>query len=78
MFSSSQGKESEELKAGDNVILDPLTKWLIRITCLVIILFFSGILLGIPVIISFAKSQLNNSILNFKDILKTLLEPSLM
>ena len=78
MFSSSQRKESEELKAVNNEILDPLTKFLIRVACLVIILFFSGILLGVPVIISLAKSQLNNSILNIKDILKTILETSLL
>ena len=74
MFSSNQSKESEIANLDNMKIIDPFTKWLIRIACIFIILFFSGIILGIPVIISFGKSQLDNSLLSFKEILKTLIE----
>ena len=74
MFSSNQSKESE-LNNFDNIkIIYPFTKWLIRIACLFIILFFSGIILGIPIIISFGKSQLDSSLLTFKEVLKTFIE----
>ena len=74
MFSSNQSKESEITNLDKIKIIDPLTKWLIRIACLFIIIFFSGILLGIPIIISFVKSQLDNSLLSFKEVLKTFIE----
>ena len=74
MFSSKQSKGSE-ISDLDNInIIDPFTKWLIRIACILIIIFFSGIILGIPIIISFGKSQLDNSLLSFKDVLKTFIE----
>ena len=75
MFSSNQNKEiiqSENRKKDD-----PLTIWLLRIACLLIIIFFSGLLVSIPILITFVKSQLNNSILNLKEILKSLIENSL-
>ena len=74
MFSSTQSKESEITNIDKIKIIDPFTKWLIRVACIFIILFFSGIILGIPIVISFIKSQLDNSLLSFKEILKTLLE----
>ena len=74
MFSSTQSKESEISNLHNIKIIDPFTKWLIRIACLFIILFFSGVILGIPIIISFGKSQLDNSLLSFKEILKTFIE----
>ena len=74
MFSSNQSKESEIINIDNLKIIDPITKWLIRIACIFIILFFSGIILGIPVIISFGKSQLDSSLLTLKEVLKTFIE----
>ena len=74
MFSSNQSKESEITDLNNIKIIDPFTKWLIRIACIFIILFFSGIILGIPIIISIGKSQLDNSLLSFKEALKTFIE----
>ena len=74
MFSSTQSKESEITNLDKIKIIDPFTKWLIRIACIFIILFFSGVILGIPIIISFGKSQLDNSLMSFKDILKSIIE----
>ena len=74
MFSSNQSKESEITNIDKIKIIDPFTKWLIRIACIFIILFFSGIILGIPIIISFGKSQLDNSLISFKEVLKTFIE----
>ena len=74
MFSSTQSKESEITNLDKIKIIDPFTKWLIRIACILVILFFSGLILGIPIIISFGKSQLDNSLLSFKEVLKTIIE----
>ena len=74
MFSSNQSKGNEITNLDNIKVIDPLTKWLIRIACIFIIIFFTGIILGIPIIISFGKSQLDNSIFSLKEILKTLLE----
>ena len=74
MFSSNQSKESEIINLEKIKIIDPFTKWLIRIACIFIIIFFSGIILGIPILISFGKSQLDNSFLTFKEVLKTFIE----
>tara|TARA_Y100001933_G_scaffold138055_1_gene136994 strand:+ start:211 stop:450 length:240 start_codon:yes stop_codon:yes gene_type:complete len=74
MFSSNQTKESEIINLDSIKIIDPLTKWLIRIACIFIILFFFVIILGLPIIISFGKSLLDNSLLSFKEFLKTFIE----
>ena len=74
MFSSNQSKESEIINLEKIKIIDPFTKWLIRIACIFIIIFFSGIIVGIPILISFGKSQLDNSFLTFKEVLKTFIE----
>ena len=74
MFSSNQSKESEIINLEKLKIIDPFTKWLIRIACIFIIIFFSGIIVGIPILISFGKSQLDNSFLTFKEVLKTFIE----
>ena len=74
MFSSNQSKESEIINLEKIKIIDPFTKWLIRIACIFIIIFFSGLIVGIPILISFGKSQLNNSFLTFKEVLKTFIE----
>ena len=74
MFSSNQSKESEIINLEKIKIIDPFTKWLIRIACIFIIIFFSGISVGIPILISFGKSQLDNSFITFKEVLKTFIE----
>ena len=74
MFSSTQSKGSEITNLNNIKIIDPFTKWLIRIACIFIIIFFSGIILGIPIIVSLGKSQLDNSLMSFKEVLKTLIE----
>ena len=74
MFSSKQSNESEINKLDNIKIIDPFTKWLIRIACIFIILFFSGIALGIPIIISVGKSLSENYLLSFKEVLKTFIE----
>tara|TARA_Y100000589_G_scaffold176225_1_gene167161 strand:+ start:198 stop:437 length:240 start_codon:yes stop_codon:yes gene_type:complete len=74
MFSSNQSKESEVTNLDKINIIDPFTKWLIRIACILIIIFFSGIILGIPIIISLGKSLIDNSLLSFKEALKTFIE----
>ena len=77
MFATNQAKQPEiELK--NNVkIIDPLTIWLIRIACLLIIFVFSALLLGFPLVISFGQSLLNDTLLNFKEVLRNLIEKSL-
>ena len=74
MFSSNQSKESEITYLDNIKIIDPFTKWLIRIACIFIIIFFSGIIVSIPIITTFANSQIENIILNLKDVLKNLIE----
>ena len=73
MFATNQAKQTEiELK--NNVkIIDPLTIWLIRIACLLIIFVFSALLLGVPLVISFGQSLLNNTLLNIKEVLRNLI-----
>ena len=73
MFATNQAKQPEiELK--NNVkIIDPLTIWLIRIACLLIIFVFSALLLGVPLVISFGQSLLNNTLLNIKEVLRNLI-----
>ena len=77
MFATNQAKQTEiELKKNLNII-DPLTIWLIRIACLLIIFVFSALLLGVPLAISFGQSLLNNTLLNVKEVLRNLIETSL-
>ena len=77
MFATNQAKQPEiELK--NNVkIIDPLTIWLIRIACLLIIFVFSALLLGVPLVISFGQSLLNDTLLNVKEVLRNIIETSL-
>ena len=77
MFSTNQAKQPDiELKNNPKII-DPLTIWLIRIACLLIIFVFSGLLLGVPLAISFGQSLLNDTLLNVKEVLRNLIEKSL-
>ena len=77
MFATNQAKKPEiELKNNPKII-DPLTIWLVRIACLLIIFVFSSLLLGVPLAISFGKSLLNDTLLNVKEVLRNLIEKSL-
>ena len=74
MFTSNKSKELEiETNINQNQI-DPLTIWLIRISSILIILFFTGIIIGLPLLIALTKSQLQNIILNSKESLKAFIE----
>ena len=74
MFTSKNSNELEiETNLNKNRI-DPLTIWLIRISSILIIIFFTGIIIGLPLIIGLTKSQLENIILNSKESLKALIE----
>ena len=53
--------EEKEIETNQNLI-DPLTIWLIRISSILIIIFFTGIIIGLPLIIALTKSQLQNII----------------
>ena len=74
MFTPNNTEEKEiETNKNQNSI-DPLTIWLIRISSIIIIIFFTGIIIGLPLIIALTKSQLQNIILNLKDSLKAFIE----
>ena len=78
MFAANQTKK-EEIKLHNNEkFIDPLTIWLIRITCLLIIIVLSGLLLGLPLAISFFQSFFQETVLNAKEVLKNLIESSLV
>ena len=74
MFTSNNSKDLEiEANKSKNSI-DPLTIWLLRISSILIIIFFTGIIIGLPLIITLTKSQIQNIILNSKEYLKALIE----
>ena len=74
MFTPNNSKELEiETNINQNLI-DPLTIWLIRISSILIIIFFTGILIGIPLIIAITKSELQDIIVNSKESLKAFIE----
>ena len=77
MFASNQTKQSDIKLQNNEKIIDPLTIWLIRIACLLIIFVFSGLLLALPLAISFGQSLLNETVLNAKEVLRNLIESSL-
>ncbi len=77
MFASNQNNLLDIKKQNNEKIIDPLTIWLIRIACLLIIFFFSGFLLGLPLAISFGQTLLNETVLNTKEVLRNLIESSL-
>ena len=74
MFTSNNSKELEIETNKNQNLIDPLTIWLIRISSILIIIFFTGIIIGLPLIIALTKSQLQNIILNSKDSLKAFIE----
>ena len=77
MFTKNQAEQSVVGLKNNTKIIDPLTIWLIRIACILIIIVFSGLLLGVPFVISIGQSLLNETLLNAKEVLKNLIETSL-
>ena len=77
MFATNQSKQPDIELKNNTKILDPLTTWLIRIACLLIIFVFCGLLLGVPLAISIGKSLFNETLLNAKEVLRNLIETSL-
>ena len=56
MFATNQDKQTDIELKNNSKIIDPLTTWLIRIACLLIIVVFSSLLLGLPFAISIGQS----------------------
>ena len=77
MFGTNQAKQSVVELKNNAKIIDPLTIWLIRIACLLIIIVFSGLLLGIPLAVSIGQSLFNETLFNAKEVLRNLIETSL-
>ena len=74
MFTPNISKEIELEKNINQNSIDPLTIWLIRISSILIILFFTVLIIGLPLIILLTKSQLQNIILYSKESLKAFIE----
>ena len=77
MFATNSAKQPDIELKNNAKIIDPLTIWLIRIACLLIIFVFSALLLGVPLAISFGQSLLNDTLFNVKEVLRNLIETSL-
>ena len=77
MFASNQTQQSDIKLQKNEKNIDALTIWLIRIACLLIIIVFSGLLLGIPLAISIGQSLFNETLFNAKEVLRNLIETSL-
>ena len=77
MFATNQAKQPNIELKNNAKIIDPLTTWLIRIACLVIIFAFCGLLLSVPLAISIGKSLFNDTLLNAKEVMRNLIETSL-
>ena len=77
MFAFNKANQPDIKFQNNEKIIDPLTIWLIRISCLLIIIFFSCLLLGLPLAISIAKSLFNEAVLNAKEVLRNFIEISL-
>ena len=77
MFASNQTQQQDIKLQNKEKIIDPLTIWLIRIACLLIIIVFSVLLLGLPLAISIGQSLFNDLVLNAKEVLRNLIETSL-
>ena len=75
MFSSNKNSEFEmNQEISKEINLDKLTLWLIRLACIFIIIFFSTILLGVPILLSLIKTQYINFSLGIKDLIKSFIE----
>ena len=77
MFATNQAKQPVVELKNNTKIIDPFTIWLIRIACLLIIIVFSGLLLGVPFAISIGQSLFNETLFNAKEVLRNLIETSL-
>ena len=77
MFATNQAKQPVVELKNNTKIIDPLTIWLIRIACLLIIIVFCGLLLGVPLAISIGQSLFNDTLLNAKEVLRNLIDTSL-
>ena len=77
MFSTNQAKQPDIELKNNAKIIDPLTIWLIRIACLLIIIVFIVLLLGVPLAISIGQSLFNDTLLNVKEVFRNLIETSL-
>ena len=77
MFATNQAKQPVVELENNTKIIDPLTIWLIRIACLLIIIVFSGLLLVVPLAISIGQSLFNDTLLNIKEVLRNLIETSI-
>ena len=77
MFATNQAKQPVVELKNNTKIIDPFTIWLIRIACLLIIIIFSVLLLGVPLAISISHSLFNETLLNAKEVLRNLIETSL-
>ena len=77
MFSTNQAKQPDIELKNNAKIIDPLTIWLIRIACLLIIIVFVVLLLGVPLAISIGQSLFNETLLNVKEVFRNLIETSL-
>ena len=77
MFSTNQAKQPDIELKNNAKIIDPLTIWLIRIACLLIIIVFVVLLLGVPLAISIGQSLFNDTLLNAKEVLRNIIETSL-
>ena len=75
MFSSNKTVElNGNQNVPENTNLDKFTIWLIRLACILLIIFFSGLLLAVPILISLLKSQYINFSVGLKDLIKSFLE----
>tara|TARA_B100001109_G_C18640679_1_gene370431 strand:- start:112 stop:351 length:240 start_codon:yes stop_codon:yes gene_type:complete len=75
MFSSNKNSEFEmNQEISKEINLDKLTLWLIRLACIFIIIFFSAILLALPILLSLIKTQYINFSLGIKDLIKSFIE----
>ena len=74
MFSSKQNDSIDLIDSRSNDLIDPLTKWLIRISCILIILFFGSIIIEIPIAAYVVKQLLQDLAINSKETLKLFLE----
>tara|TARA_Y100000589_G_scaffold299238_1_gene308524 strand:- start:1575 stop:1811 length:237 start_codon:yes stop_codon:yes gene_type:complete len=74
MFTSNNSKDQKIEKNINKESIDPLTIWLLRLSSILIIIFFTGIIIGLPLLIALTKSQLQNIILNSKETLRALIE----
>ena len=77
MFATNQAKQPVVELKNNTKIIDTFTIWLIRIACLLIIIIFSGLLLGVPLAISIGQSLFNDALLNAKEVLRNLIETSI-